>query len=690
MPRTAAPPSPAVPASTVRAVKPKTPAERQAMRRTEARKAMAALNSAVLGRQTEALTAAAKIISIEAGNNITAGLPNSLTRVWQHAAIAYSKTTPELGAAKMYVGNCLSRCTVKAGKRNPDGTVHSAFDGAEPADGIDAEMAGWVAEVIQTLRSEVGGQSELLRRYGEQMFMTGECYFVLRDTPAGMVTDCRSVLEITVDGEWAKGEPRFKQIVGDGGGSKILPRGTQVIRVWRPDIAFSSLATSSVQGCITILDELDVLTRLVKASAVSRMSLSGLVVIPEEMDSPLDDAAPDNSEEMYPLISSLIQAAVTAIDDPSAAAAFAPYFMQGPADLLDKVRHIPFMGEGQEHVLQRAEAQMRLAQGLDLPVEVVKGAMQTTFANQAVISEDTFRLHIRPSLEMLVDFLTKDILWPALADKMGLTPAQVLSAGYGDRITSVAITYDASELVSHPDKLAEMIQIIRFDKSQMILRIAEIREALGLDPDQVPDDAEVQKRLDALRLAGIKETIAAPASDAAVPLEEANKAVIPGESAGSKLIGQPPVDPVAAVSGDPAAPVTSVTASTGFSVLSYQIAAMGEMAIEHAAERVGSRVRDKARGEVAERIVGMQPGEIPGFLGPDTVAQVIGQFDPAGLEVASFARSVARLAVKSGHPYPGVVAEGTARIVAARAKDRIYGVDSTLTADVVAPLLEMV
>ena len=390
-----------------------------------------------------ALTAAAMVMDPTAFN---APAPNAVTRTWQHAAYGYVNTVPELNAARMYVGNALSRCTLAVGKRNPDGSVEQGYDGEEPVEGLDNAIAQEAADLISQIRSPRGGQSELLRSSGEKMFISGELYYVPMDSPTGgMEFDILSTQELLRDGAtWTK-------YLGPGYGADPLPEGVTPVRVWRPDGQWSMLSTSSVRSCLEILEELVVLTRLVRSSAISRMALAGVLFVPDELDTPDNGEGPDGgeSEAMNPLAVDMINTGAKAIDDPANASAWMPFIIQGPAEYGQHLRHIPFEASNEQQVIQRTEAIMRLARGLDLPVEVVTGHADTTFANAAQVNIDVFRIHLEPTLQLICDALTVAYLWPAMAKARHIDPEE-LAAGtveMPEDILTVAVTYDAHHLV---------------------------------------------------------------------------------------------------------------------------------------------------------------------------------------------------------------------------------------------------
>jgi hypothetical protein len=112
------------------------------------------------------------------------------------------------------------------------------------------------------------------------------------------------------------------------------------------------------------------------------------------------------------------------------------------------------------------------------------------------------------------------------------------------------------------------------------------------------------------------------------------------------------------------------------------------MTVERCAERLGGRVRAKLSSGSLEwgLIDGRDNSDVAGILGPDVVARVLGKEDLIGAESAIFAKFVARAARAAGHPHPGMVAEGLSHLVAARARDRLYGVDKGASSEALALL----
>jgi len=596
--------------------------------------------------------------------------PNAVTRTWQHAAWGYTRSVPELNAAMMFIGNCLSRCKLVVGKRNPDGSVEQGFDGDEPKEGgVSPELLNEAAEYINGLQMPRGGQSEMLRSFGEKIFVAGECYVVPEDLPSGLIFEVLSTQELMPEGN------RYKRYYGPGWGTDDLPPDTKPIRIWRADGQYQMLSSSSVRSCLEILEELVVLTRLVRAAAISRMSLAGVLVVPDELDTPDSDGDADgnNAEAKNPLLVDMINTGAKAIDDPASAAAWMPFLLQGPAEFIQHVRHIPFQTDDQENVIKRTEAVERLARGLDLPPEKVLGHMGTTYANAGQISEDNFNLYIEPALQMICDALTITYLWPAMSLARNIDAEHLGDQPFPDDVMEVAITYDARKLISKPDRTKEIIEVYTKDMTFMAVGIGEIREAIGLDPseDTWPTDKEVAKRIDAYRLGRIREVIPAPPSDAAVPIEDASagNAVVPGSSGGAAIAGTAGKTAEAAAAAAkangsvPAAQAQTteqqaveqaIVASAALDPLRFlavKMAGTAELTVDRALEKMGARIRNKARSanglsEVEkEAIAGVPNGAVARVLGPVVVGRIMPDIDePMLTEITMFTRKVAQWA----------------------------------------------
>lgn len=622
------------------------------------------------------LTAAAEVLDPAKNEG---PMPNAVSRTWQHAVYGYSRVVPELGVATIYMGNVLSRVKLKIGRRNPDGSVEQNIDADAPVGegGIDPKILALAEEGLQELQATRGGQGELLRSFGEKDFLCGEAYLVRQSTPMGKRYDCLSVNELLREGN------SYQIYWGPGYSPEPVDADTKPIRIWRPDSQYGRVATSSARSCIEILEELAILTRLVRASAISRMALSGILAIASEFDTPQNRAAADanQSEEQVPFFVDMVNTGAKAIDDPASAAAWSPFLLVGPRDLIENgIKYIQLAKDDNNSIAHRDEALQRLAQGLDLPVEVIMGHQSTTFANAAQVNDDTFKLHVEPAAARFTDACTIAHLWPYMADKLGIQPDAVEAAGYPDEILTVAITYDATDLVSKPDRAVLMTDLFRNDKTQMAVALAEIREVMGLDPEGGPDEVETSTRIDAVRLSNIKETVAASPADAAVPLSKAGAggAVKAGESEGAQTIEH-------GGTSQPAAPTAAAMAAERLAIM---VTGAADLTLERAVDKIGAKLRTKVRGTDATAVSAVGNDRVAATLGASKVSRLLGRDVPAAAELRAFHMKVHTWAAELGVPDPAAKAQATTQLVAQRLTERLFGtaMDGVAMAELAAVL----
>lgn len=574
-------------------------------------------------RQPSAVTAAAKIVT---DNDRADAAGNAARRTgagWQDEAWSYYDLVGELHYAASFIGACLSRVRLTPGKLGTDGKPGPAFDDAGAPLIPLAEVA---QAAIAGLRSTVGGQPQLMRSFGLNLSVAGETWLVGTDIidqatrrPVGRQWEVLSTSELR-----QQADGKLKRVPVPGGTAEDLPPNTFTCRVWRSHPRWSSLPDSSVRGVLEILEELLLLTRKVRVETVSRLAGAGVMFVPDEISETYKrdvDDDPDGDEGDDPFTADLLQTMMAPIADPTSAAAYVPMVVTAPGDAIEKVRWLVRPEGGQDDAGladKRREAVIRLAQGLDLPVEIVTGHMQTTFANAAQIDEATWKAHIEPLVELICDALTVGYLRPLLLAG-GADPVQV---------AGMVVTFDASELVTHPNR--EQAADAGYGSATapaFAISGQAWRRVHGFAEGDAPDDDEIQERVDIARQLHERVSVPAAASDA------------------------PPTD----IRFDPESGSATPAASSGDAVtaagLAVRVAAAAEVAVERAAERAGARLRSKADTHPgARRLIDGVPNSHVGLvLGADLVATLGITADQllAG-EFSAFARSVARWAAEAG------------------------------------------
>jgi len=574
---------------------------------------------------TRALTASAKTLSpVPSGEK--ASKPKA--SAWQAEAWNYYDLVGELHYAATFYGACLSRCYLTPGVVGPDGKIGPAFGDPQTVDGPDGPVelgdaepeqlhpfARVASDLLLDLRSPVGGQSSILRSFGVNLSVAGEAYLLgvrEKDLPTNR-WEVLSVDELRAGDR----EGKYRRI-GQATDSKgeDLPDDALIVRVWRPHPRFSTQADSSVRPLLDILEELVILTRGVRATATSRLAGAGVYWVPDEIDYPGNDDE-EGDDEDDPFTRDLIKAMMAPIEDRGSAAAVVPMVVRAASDLIGKIRHDDFSRnfDAYPSVALRGEAVQRLAQGLDLPVEIVTGQGGVNHWSAWQIDEQTFKSHIEPMLTLVCDALTVGYLHPAL-EAMGATPEQ---------ITDLVVHFDATELVAHPNRANDAKDA--YDRLEV--RGATLRTSLGFTDDDAPDEEEVSERIRrAVALRG------------------------PGAAVGGGSPGQPAGDP--AQGADQVEPGPPGEAAQ----LAAMIAAATEVAVDRAVERAGARVRGRLNGrqDLRAALERVHNREVGINLGPALVTEIAGTDSLFAGEFTALTRAVQRWAEEVGHPNPSACA----------------------------------
>lgn len=400
-------------------------------------------------------------------------------QAWQSEAWDYVDEVPEIGYTISYSGNMLSKLRLFAATR-PD-PKEAPVPVEEPESGADPTAAKIAVASLERLRSPEGGQSALIRSLAINLEVAGEgSLHGHEDEDTGEEEwYIRSVDELVVEGD--------KFALRDGPGSKVLepiPDGDVVIRLWERHPRFGMLATCAMRRVLTEAEALLLLSREIRAGSKSRLS-NGILLMPLELSfgaaDPTRDAG-DGETQDDPFEDGLITAMITPIQEEGSAAAVVPFLVRGPAEQLKEIRHITLAKPLDAVLDSRIEARIiRIARGLNMPVEVTSGLMSTTFANAAQVKASEFEDHLQPRAVLICDALTAGYLQPAL-----------IEAGVDvEKARDIFIWFDATDLVSRPDQ-ADQAQSAHADG---IISDDARRRYTGFTEADAPTDDEVLRRL---------------------------------------------------------------------------------------------------------------------------------------------------------------------------------------------------
>ncbi len=564
-------------------------------------------------RRTRAITAAASPLATmrPVGRG---GVP-----VWQQQAWDFFDQIGEVRYGARYYGNSLSRLRLYVGWReSPSEPVVPIDDGELPA-GLNRALYEVAVNTIARLHSTDGSVAELLRAFGVNLFIAGEGYIVGRTDPktSREVWEFLSVDQIV----WHDGQWKLRASVSDGP-AQYEPLDLQedvVRRVWMPHPRFAQEADSPLRAVLTVCEELLLLSASVRASALSRIP-AGLLVMPDTMleggpDTYIEGDGTDGESQADRTLQDLVDHFVKPIGDPNSAAAVAPFILVGDPDDVDKVRLLePSRSVDEVAAKQRGELLIRLANGVDLPPEVLTGYGDTNHWGAWLIDEQMFRAHIAPAAQLFTNAVTEELVWPSIV-AAGLPVDERLVVGF-----------DASDLVGHPDRKSNA------ESAYQSLTISDetYRRALGFADEDAPDADEYARRV-ALRMNNVElYPIAAGVPIGALVEEPAS---LPQAPAMQPSVS--PDEPADVAAGPPQSePAEALTAASrdraqDFGLLIAKLDRVtfdrlqqaSSDALQRALEKAGARLRSRLarNSDLKPLIAGVPAAEIAARLGRDTI-----------------------------------------------------------------------
>lgn len=585
-------------------------------------------------RHGRAVTAAASVLPTKRHAG-PAGVP-----VWQQQAWDFFDQIGEVRYAARYYGNSLSRLRLYVGWRSNPNEPVVPIDVDEPPDGWNRQSYDVAERTLGRLHSGDGSVSELLRAFGVNLFVAGEGYIVGRaDEDTNRETwDFLSVDQVV----WYGDRWNVRESVADKP-SDYQPLDLErdvVRRVWLPHPRFAREADSPMRAVLTVCEELLLLSASVRASALSRIA-SGILLLPDTMldggpDTYIDGDPTDGEAQADRTLSDIVEHFIKPIADPDSAAAVAPFILAGDPDDIDKVRLLePSRMVDEVAATQRTELLVRLANGVDLPPEVLQGFGNSNHWSAWIVDEQTFRVHIAPAAQLFASAVTEQLVWPSLS-AAGLPVDERMVVGF-----------DPSDLVGHPDRKSNA----KDGHNALVISDESYRRALGFGDEDAPDALEYLRRMAlangtqglapvaAGQITSVVDSIRATAPTGGVGAPAAIPAATPSGDGGSALDGDlggnagTSDEPSAVEAGPPE--VSGLTASARdraddfgrllgrldralFDRLEGECSA----ALDRALEKAGARLRSRlARVEgVRDLVAGAAARDVGRLVGADAVA----------------------------------------------------------------------
>jgi hypothetical protein len=574
--------------------------------------------SRVIERITALTAAGARIKSKDADT------VRRLIQPWQSRAYAYYDLLGEIKYAAQFYSRALSQLELYAAEKNADGEI------------VRTENAEVIA-MLDRIQDPGGGRASLLASYGRLMFLAGEAYLLCTEDTDNDVEqwEMLSTDELRVTG--ANTIVRYKapsliaediKEPSDDDWQPLGPGEGIVYRIWKRHPRYSMLADSTMQGVLDLCEELVLLTQAVRARARSRLAGPGILFIADSFSPPpVDMDAPDDDPNEDPFMAALTEAAMTPIMDEGSASAVVPLIIRGPLDAIkDGIKHVQIIDPTQLYPETglRYECIKRLAIGLDMPPEILMGLQDSNHWTAWQIDEQTWKGHLQPIAQQLVDDLTSSFFRPSLK-----------ADGVADW-EKYSIAFDATAIINHPDRTSDAKDL--YDR--VAIGKAALREAGGFDEDDAPTDEERAEMIGIkthdsslawfgepkITTGGVEE---AP-GELVTPTGEVGS---PGEATGSEV--EP--GPASGAEENPTAPPPETVIGAA------RIEGALDLAILRAREAAGSKLRSRAQrgahsdAEIAALLRETPPGRCAAVLGPERLRAI----SPSGeLELVEGARTL--------------------------------------------------
>jgi hypothetical protein len=418
-------------------------------------------------------------------------MPGDVSRVyrknadWQGEAWRHYDNCGELRYASNWQANVLSRATLHAAKRTPEGIL--------------ASKEGPAVDAMVDLFDGPDGQSQMLSAIGLHLFVAGECYLVGRKPdPTRSERGAEDIWEIVGTEEMKHRGRRWSIDYGDGKPPLELGDDAVILRIWRPHPRKRIEADSPVRAVIGILSELEYLSRHIMAQITSRLAGAGLLMLPSSISFPTPPAGsnlPEGANSADIFMATLGESMMTPIKDPGDPSAIVPIVVTAADDAIDKTKHITFWSELNGTAIEmRTEAIRRLALGLDMPPEVLLGTANLNHWGAWQMDESSIKAHTEPLLELITNALTIGYLQPITED-----PDDV-------------VAYDTSALRLRPNRSKEAVEL--YDRGE--LDGEALRRETGFSEDDAPSADEFKNWM--LRKVASGSTTPEQVADALVAL----------------------------------------------------------------------------------------------------------------------------------------------------------------------------
>lgn len=422
------------------------------------------------GEETKAparsIVAAAMPMSGPGVARVNRGRQYKSTDEWQREAWYYWDATGALRSPTVWVANAVSQADPYATTLDPDTGKPTGPSGSDRAQAVAAQVLGGSEQ-----------REGLLRIIALCWLVAGEVWIIIRPRP-GKPDEWRALSgnKVRAKGEqWQYTDPFTGELVTLGPQDRL-------IRVWCPHPDDQAKADSSVRAALPILREIEKASQNIAARLDSRLASNGIGLMADELDYPRGDFDTAGGAVM----DYLMTAAEANLQNPGQASAQVPLLLNAPGELIANggaFAHIDLSTEFDGTVVElRNNGREMLAQAIDLSRSTAAGTQnESNHWSAWQVSEDDYKIYIRPLLNAIGGPLTEHWMRPALI-AMGETP---------DAAAREALDWDTTDIVARPDDRDTLESLYE----KVLISDEYFLTENGVSPDAMPNTEERTRRL---------------------------------------------------------------------------------------------------------------------------------------------------------------------------------------------------
>lgn len=400
---------------------------------------------------------------------------------WQAEAWELYRLVGEYGWFVRFRARTCSRVRLIASEIDPDTGL--------PTGGISEDNAEGrrVSELVRTIAGGPLGQAELIKRTAQILGVPGELWIAVLVLPVGVKWFAVTPKQIE------RGNRNNTVVIKLPDGSKHefnKANGDGMFRVWNEDAEDPSQPDSPVRSNLDPLREVVTASRKIRNADLSKLIGNGILVIPQEAslpdtnapvsaDKPGDPPTPPvQSGKVAQKLQNMIaaQAKIAVEEGPGSLASMTPLIVAAPAEHVDKIKHVTITDEITKVAIETRNAAIdRLAMGLDMTPEQLRGLGDTNHWSSRQLTDEDVNMYVKPVMETICHAIYDNAMRNVLISS-GINPDKYL------------LWYDASDLTADPDKTDEA----KDAHTAGALKNAALLRQLGLPDDDGYDLTSIE------------------------------------------------------------------------------------------------------------------------------------------------------------------------------------------------------